>query len=77
MKADQERERHQRAEEKFKEWLARANEKSRANPKSPCHPKKMCSDPGAKPHFSEMRGRINHLGFMKSISRALMLINDD
>lgn len=35
---EQEEERRKRAEERFKEWLAKANEKSRASPKSPCYP---------------------------------------
>lgn len=38
LRQEQEKERHKRAEEKFKEWLAKANEKSRASPKSPCYP---------------------------------------
>lgn len=36
LKEEQDRERRKRAEEKFKEWLAKANEKSRDAPKTPC-----------------------------------------
>lgn len=34
-------ERRRRAEEKFKEWLAKANEKSKASPKKPSYPSSM------------------------------------
>lgn len=36
LKEAQERERRKTAEEKFKEWLAKANEKGRDSPKTPC-----------------------------------------
>ena len=36
LKEEQEQERRKRAEEKFKEWLAKANEKGRDSPKAPC-----------------------------------------
>lgn len=36
LKEEQERERRKRAEEKFKEWLVKANEKGRESPKTPC-----------------------------------------
>lgn len=36
LKEEQERERRKRAEEKFKEWLEKANEKGRDSPKTPC-----------------------------------------
>lgn len=35
LKEELERERRKRAEEKFKEWLAKANEKDRDSPKTP------------------------------------------
>lgn len=38
LKQEQEKERHKRSEEKFKEWLVKANEKSKATPTSPCYP---------------------------------------
>ncbi len=38
LKMEQEKERRKRAEEKFKEWLAKANEKDRAGAKSPHYP---------------------------------------
>lgn len=38
LRVEQEEERRKRAEDKFKEWLVKAKEKSRASPKSPCHP---------------------------------------
>lgn len=37
LKEVQEKERREKAEEKFKEWLTKANGKSRASPKSPCY----------------------------------------
>lgn len=39
MKEEQEKERRRRAQEKFKEWLSKANEKSKSSPKSPCYQK--------------------------------------
>lgn len=36
LKEERDRERRKRAEEKFKEWLAKSNEKSRDAPKTPC-----------------------------------------
>lgn len=39
LKEEQEKERRRRAQEKFKEWLSKANEKSKSSPKSPCYQK--------------------------------------
>lgn len=38
LKEEQKREHRKRAEEKFKEWLTKANEKSKASPQTPCSP---------------------------------------
>lgn len=37
-KAELEKQRQQRAEEKFQEWLTKANDKKRANAKTSCDP---------------------------------------